>query len=291
MQRFPQTRAGFTIIELLVVIGIIGLLLSLLFPAVQSAREAARNTECLNNLRQIGLALTNHHAGSPQTGFPPPLLHEGRSKWWSWSVLILPELDQQALYERFDLTTNAFAGAAARKHAPYTSLYLSMLHCPTDWQNVGVYYWDFGGSVGKVGYEHTNYFGCAGSTRPRPGNGMFPRRGESVRLDDVRDGTSTTLFVGERGFAVDGLYGWWAAGSGDDGHGLGDSVLDSSGGLHFDAGGTDASRFHWWSWHPGGANFLLVDGAVRTLSYAINHQTLLDLSTRAGREGVSVSSL
>jgi prepilin-type N-terminal cleavage/methylation domain-containing protein/prepilin-type processing-associated H-X9-DG protein len=90
-------KQGFTLIELLVVIAIIAVLIALLLPAVQSAREAARRAQCINNLKQIGLAVHNYE--SAQGSFPPG---EKGCCWGTWGVFILPYLEQQALYNAFN---------------------------------------------------------------------------------------------------------------------------------------------------------------------------------------------
>src|SRR5215813_10206227 len=100
---FGTRRArGFTLVELLVVIAIIGVLVALLLPAVQQAREAARRMSCTNNLKQIGIALHNHHdvklmfpPGGMQTG------HNGTPCYTTWTIEILPFMEQQAIYQQY----------------------------------------------------------------------------------------------------------------------------------------------------------------------------------------------
>src|ERR1700678_1532041 len=103
-------RAGFTLIELLVVIAIIAILIALLLPAVQQAREAARRTQCRNNLKQIGLALHNYHDKTSNTfpcGYMGQTQAVGPSQGvlanfagWGWMAMMLPELDQSSLYNQ-----------------------------------------------------------------------------------------------------------------------------------------------------------------------------------------------
>ena len=108
-----DTLHGFTLVELLVVIAIITILVVLLLPAIQSAREAARRVQCLNNLKQIGLALLAYHDASGSfppgshwnraAGADPDRVNEERLSE-NWVILILPFMEEQALYDRFDLT-------------------------------------------------------------------------------------------------------------------------------------------------------------------------------------------
>src|SRR6476620_658264 len=103
--RSSSLRRAFTLVELLVVIAIIGVLVALLLPAVQQAREAARRMSCNNNLKQIAIALHNHH--DVKGSFPPGGMntgHNGTPCYTTWSIEILPFMEQQALYQQYDQT-------------------------------------------------------------------------------------------------------------------------------------------------------------------------------------------
>ena len=137
-------RRGFTLIELLVVIAIIGVLIALLLPAVQAAREAARRTQCVNNLKQIGLALQNYE--STNSCFPPGTIatgEPGNTFVVNWAIAILPYLEQQPLYNayNFNLFTRNSTGALTpdafkvNENAANATVYQSRLNvylCPSD---------------------------------------------------------------------------------------------------------------------------------------------------------------
>src|SRR5437773_558439 len=108
-------RRAFTLVELLVVIAIIGVLVALLLPAVQSARESARRMSCMNNLKQIGLALHNHHDAFGT--FPPGGVTNGTccgtQSGATWTIYILPFIEQQMLYDKYDFTQTNESSANA----------------------------------------------------------------------------------------------------------------------------------------------------------------------------------
>ena len=154
-----DARRGFTLIELLVVIAVIGVLVALLLPAVQAAREAARNMQCKNNLKQVSLALHGYHERSGS--FPPStVVNDNGEGWWSWMARILPELEQQPLYEQLDLRGDAWE--CCNKVKPYTSTRLDVFMCPSDPHSSGVYESEDDCPGGEA-YALTSYFGCRGS--------------------------------------------------------------------------------------------------------------------------------
>jgi prepilin-type N-terminal cleavage/methylation domain-containing protein/prepilin-type processing-associated H-X9-DG protein len=224
----PRPRA-FTLIELLVVIAIISLLIALLLPAVQRVREAAANTQCLNNLKQLGLAL--HHYEDLHKGFPPAylfdpsipsnpkfnpttlklvdsnlllLLINGKpyygvdtSPGWGWASYLLPYLEQGNVHKQinygFSLDQDMFENLRKEPITLYT--------CPSD-AATGVYlvYSEF--NVPMVECYSNSYaanYGTGGDLGEQPdgGDGVFWRNSH-VRLTDVTDGTSNTFAIGER---------------------------------------------------------------------------------------------
>lgn len=153
--------------------------------------------------------------------------------------------------------------------------------------------------VDPEGQAHalTNYFACRGSIRPEfdavdynpyrfRGDGVFPAVTFATRLTDIRDGTSTTILVGEQPAGPWPDLGWWACGSGVDLLGLGDAVLDTAD--PFRSGHIQGSQdfLHYWSTHPGGAHIAMCDGSVRFVAYSIDAPTFQSLGSRNGAEVV-----
>ncbi|QDU42446.1 Type II secretion system protein G precursor [Symmachiella dynata] len=197
-----QTRKsfkGFTLIELLVVIAIIAILIALLLPAVQQAREAARRTQCRNNLKQIGLALHNYHDTS--LTFPPGTLFGDDD--FGWAAFILPGLDQGNLYKQIDFSND---GEIVGEDKPIllqpgvTDTVLAVYTCPSStlrthsFLRVGARApFDLGG------HAKNDYSACLGSGGGSI-TGMFGKikdNNSPTRIRNVIDGTSNTICVGE----------------------------------------------------------------------------------------------
>jgi prepilin-type N-terminal cleavage/methylation domain-containing protein/prepilin-type processing-associated H-X9-DG protein len=160
-------RNGFTVIELLVVMAVIGVLVAISLPAVQRIRESARNTECKNNLRQIGVALQNHNT---QYGSLPKDGEQG----WGYGVFLLPQLEQSAMFDRLDpLNRKLAAGTAADPQT--TGMVLEVFLCPSFSGNRRL----------SSGYAVSNYMGNVN---------LFSKK---TLLTDIMDGESTTIAVGE----------------------------------------------------------------------------------------------
>jgi prepilin-type N-terminal cleavage/methylation domain-containing protein/prepilin-type processing-associated H-X9-DG protein len=199
---------GFTVIELLVVIAIIAVLISLLMPAVQQAREAARRTQCQNNLHQIGLALENY--GIIHRRFPPGEttsaylddVNDGSA--WSWAMMIMPQLDQHTIYNTIkpDETTlrEALADPNKRKILQYP---LPAFLCPSDALGTPKNQYRLLRDINDIPTEvaNSNYIASHGVCAWAIGSGREPGPfgwNWGVRFADIRDGQSTTIAVGER---------------------------------------------------------------------------------------------
>jgi prepilin-type N-terminal cleavage/methylation domain-containing protein/prepilin-type processing-associated H-X9-DG protein len=184
-----HTTRGFTLVELLVVITVIGLLVALLLPAVQAAREAARRAHCANNLRQLGIALHGYHdaVGSLPWG-------EGPDGWNNWSAhaMLLPYLEQATLFNALNFTAStAHPGNDSNSTAQRVTL--AVLVCPSDLDRL------------TAPEGHVNYCTNAGTDHnfaPKgPSTGLFEQSPYSpgpVRFQDVSDGLSQTAAVAER---------------------------------------------------------------------------------------------
>jgi prepilin-type N-terminal cleavage/methylation domain-containing protein len=219
--KVPPLRRGFTLVELLVVIAIIGILIALLLPAVQFAREAARRSQCSNNLKQLGIALHTYHdvhnylpAGWLYSN-PPPNVQ-------CWGTMILPQLEQQGIYDQYDFRVPAAFeyGAIGAKNVALISTPISTFMCPSVGGREPVYdgtlpanslpglpalTWkaaasDYCVTTGVRGvYANLAYanLGGAGGAREgaiQPGGPL----GRPAKLSDIADGTSNTFFLGER---------------------------------------------------------------------------------------------
>jgi prepilin-type N-terminal cleavage/methylation domain-containing protein len=218
-----RSARGFTLIELLVVIAIIAILIALLLPAVQQAREAARRTQCRNNLKQIGLALHNYL--DQYMVFPPGYVYNPNtgSAWsgFSWATMLLPVFDQAPLYNNMSVLFSVGAPAAANVN---TQTILPTMRCPSDVGNDRVTSIDIpaansgawtpgAGLASTNNYGRANYFAVAGlygtgaaatsgltNTAAPVATTMRGSFGENSRigLRDMTDGSSNVAMIGER---------------------------------------------------------------------------------------------
>jgi prepilin-type N-terminal cleavage/methylation domain-containing protein/prepilin-type processing-associated H-X9-DG protein len=323
-----KTRpAGFTLVELLVVIAIIGVLVALLLPAVQAAREAARRTQCANNLKQMGLALTNYHdtnkwfppgAVWSNTGAAIPSPGNFANNRGSCFIRLLPYIEQQALYGLFDFNT----GTDGQRQPGTNGILLRgteipVYTCPSD-------------AVRRTGSSpnfimpasyHTNMGPSADiSNSPtcscplHPTFQTFSRRGTSVsapagpfsrngwvsqtKMSDCFDGLSNTIYIGEvRAECSSHIQGGWSA---SNRWGAFTQVP-----INFDSCRTQAIAqaegkndcFSVCNWntevgfksnHPGGAQFVFGDGSVRFIPQNIDMKTYNYLGDKADKQAASL---
>jgi prepilin-type N-terminal cleavage/methylation domain-containing protein/prepilin-type processing-associated H-X9-DG protein len=308
-----SSRAAFTLVELLVVIAIIGVLVALLFPAVQKVRESANRTKCQNNLRQLALAalnrtLTTGYLPTNQYGdYEDPNAFGGpyENSWsWSWLALMLPYLDQGNLYQVGGLPLTPLkdsAGVAQR---------VPVFICPSD-TTAGVVAFNETSHYLRTGFPVglTNYKGVQGanfcwgswvnpgtdgcSCEPwDQGDGLIYAMNwkHPLKLLDIRDGTSNTLMIGEDVWnpLVPGPYlygkGWaWC-------HAVETGLTCAIPPNAHPPGGGDfplddwANRHGFKSRHPGGVQFAFADGSAHFLSDAIELGLYRALATRNGGE-------
>lgn len=295
----PYTRAtcrpGFTLIELLVVIAIIAVLIALLLPAVQQAREAARRTQCKNNLKQLGLALHNYH--DTNGIFPLNSSNGSPINNRSGFVGMLPYLDQTPMYNQMNMQ----ASGLVAPNLAFTQTPLPALLCPSDpdGTKTNLTGQDAGNGIALALADYAFMFGDyqngttnTGATQTpsyangvcSSGRGMFTRCNWSARIRDITDGTSSTIAMGE----CVGAWCGWQTGWGFQSFGTSaqpinyqNSALRGSANV----GNADAC-IGFRSLHSGGAHFVLGDGAVRFISENISGVTYNALASRAGNEVV-----
>ena len=284
-----RVKRGFTLIELLVVIAIIAVLIALLLPAVQQAREAARRSQCRNNLKQIGLALHNYHESFGT--FPPGNVHAivdttfdtAGKAGYGWGAFILPQLEQGALFNQLGVNNkelhNLLKTAALR---PLTQISVNVFRCPTDTaptlndQKIFT-----NNAYGDTAAATASYAGVHGTRWSWASDWLLNKEDpfcmfwpdSKVRIVDITDGTSNTFMVGERNWDFNSAI--WIGVRNYQGNG--ENGLRQNQGIanwKINLPGTNAPRaFH--SGHVGGAHFLFADGRVQFISESIHFDNTL----------------
>ena len=307
-----RPRTAFTLVELLVVIAIIGILVSLLLPAVQQTREAARRIQCRNNLKQVALALLNYH--DQQLVFPPGEIHGG--PWqgayrsygssnaphcdWDgsigiWMNMIFPYIERQAEYDRLDFEI----------HPQYASdINVEMMHqlfpeflCPSDGYRGFTSNWGAGGQRNRARIAH--YYAVNGSVEGsamphedgtlvlsgggpyghcNANDGMF-YNDSSTKMSDILDGTSKTAMICE-------VWGRTRIEGPADSRGMNLHMA-----VYFDWTPNQTQRNPWKpnSFHPGGVHVCFGDGSVRMVTDSIQLEVFQAISTIAGEEVFDLS--
>lgn len=311
--RWSTQSRGFTLVELLVVIAIIGILVALLLPAVQAAREAARRTQCVNQMRQHGLSLHNYHSANKR--FPagvettieqcPP---SGSIERAPWTVTALPYMEEQARFDQFDLESHfvaRFRSAGSSVNGPFQFRPLASFKCPSN-------------SRSSEFTVQTDYVGCAGGgdgtdtgpeimrpqcfasasvLRPFYNNGVFFMNSKTS-IAKITDGSSNTYLLGETHYMrhpddpmVGFNYPSWAAG------------MDAGSGPRFPSYQTmvaavlaintpNGERWTDSAWfmrtfsseHPGGCHMLMADGSANFMNESIDLETHRRLGARGDGE-------
>jgi prepilin-type N-terminal cleavage/methylation domain-containing protein/prepilin-type processing-associated H-X9-DG protein len=327
-----SVRRGFTLIELLVVIAIIAVLIALLLPAVQQAREAARRSQCKNNLKQMGLALMNYEDAFKM--FPASRININPTVYGtvfekSWQTMVLPQLDQAPLSKRYDPNISWFMAA----NDVATTTQVPVMQCPSAGSSrllpTTALYTALGRTAGKPLWGYSDYgsvnaarnsvFTLAGTPLPagqKEELGAMGRGPGGVQIAEIKDGTSYTLMIGEDAgrptqyigsktglnprvgnvayntpYTADG-WGWADINSGfsiDGANTAGVQNNTSGSGVVTMVGSclmncTNDSEI--FSFHAGGAQFVLADGSVRFLNQNISPATLAALVTRNKKDVV-----
>ena len=279
-----QSQRAFTLVELLVVMAIIGILISLLLPAVQSAREAARRMRCAHNLMQLSIAVQNYESAYEM--YPPgvtdsqgPIMNVAQGHHFGWLTRILPYIEQTTTFRHLDFTVSVYDD----KNAPVRNLRVPIFRCSSD-----AYY------PNTADVAMSNYAGCHHDVEAPidvDNNGVFFLNSQ-VRYEHLEDGSSHTIFIGEKrlssgdlgwvsgtraslrntGTPINGAWLRWAPPPATEKEKAEAEAAAQAGALV--VGGFE-------SYHPGGANFALGDGSVHFIQDTMDPLAFQQLGHRA----------
>jgi prepilin-type N-terminal cleavage/methylation domain-containing protein len=302
-----QRRVGFTLVELLVVIAIIGILVALLLPAIQAAREAARRSQCQNNLKQIGLATLNYEGTF--SSLPPGGIGGGVNGndgfGHSWLVQIMPFVEESSVYNVFDKKSSStgYVGGNAVNATLLRGLQFSFMRCPSTslpWMarpEIGIMRPCYAGVAGATDHPTAKVMVSGSPQYGRLSSGGLLMNFKAIQLREVTDGTSKTLLVVEQSNWCRDKTGQEVDCRADNDHGfsmgpakgdpwkrafnitalmhrVNDLALANIG-VERDGPNTPIQ-----SVHPGGAFIGFADGSVHFLSESTDIQTLYDLANR-----------
>jgi prepilin-type processing-associated H-X9-DG protein/prepilin-type N-terminal cleavage/methylation domain-containing protein len=299
MNRSCRGRPGFSLVELLVVISVIGVMVGLLMNAVQSVRGTAARAACGNTLRQLALACQHYH--DTHSTFPPS---DSADSPRPWPVFLLPYVEQENLALRTEAAYRAARWPLNNPPHVGLSTVVKVYTCPADGRLSAPITDDKGNTAAYGSYMGISY-GTLRSGEDKPPDGAM-RSATGVRLAEVTDGTSNTLLLGERPPLGRLLSGNWYTTAAPDPALLTDPTYPGPGmsampvfrgpspgvcggvPIQFGPGRVQnpCDSRHFWSLHPGGANFAFCDGSVRFLRYEAA-SILPALATRSGGEVVT----
>jgi len=288
-------RVAFTLVELLVVIAIIAVLMGLILSAVQNVRAAASRLQCQNNLKQVALACHTYESSRGTL----PIGHRGifnmdRRAFTGWLYDILPHMEQENIYREAEQAFRVQASPFVNPPHKHIATVVKSYTCPNDPR---VTTSQLSVKTNNV-VAFTCYLGVSGKDY-KSRDGVMVQNQRTGMLA-ITDGTSNTLMIGERPPSADFQFGWWYAGVGQQVSGSADQILGvreqnlqpivsgstcGPGAYPFRASRLNdpCGMFHFWSQHPGGANFAFADGSVRQIGYSAN-DLMPALATRAGGE-------
>ncbi|NLX97821.1 MAG: DUF1559 domain-containing protein [Rhodopirellula sp.] len=275
-----QSYRAFTLVELLVVIAIIGILIALLLPAVQAAREAARRTQCVNNLTQIILAVQNYDMA--HRVYPPGTINDTgpieslpQGYHYNWISQTLPYMEQFVTYRHIDFNV----GVYHENNEQVRKVRMATLHCHSS-------------PVGQRELGFSSYAACHNHLEEpidKDNHGIFFLN-SAIHYEDITDGASHTIFIGEKEVDDQDTLGWMSGTRTtlrNTGTPINEERAPRRGRRPAPEPPVDRGPLHvggFESFHPGGANFAFGDGSVRFVSETIEPALLQQLADRADGE-------